>query len=97
MEDAAFEKVVMDKAYDVFVLFYHKTAAFCRGNGTAYAEFAEQLSTTPTVRAEHMDVKVHKSPFVFEDVRRRTPCRAKHARARIPRRTLTCFNVSVAE
>ena len=66
LSDTSFESVVMDKARDVFVLFYRKSAAFCAGNGTEYGHFAEQLTEAPSVIAQHMDVSVHKSPFVFE-------------------------------
>ena len=67
LSDASFEKVVMDRSKDVFVLFYRKSEGFCAGNGTQYAQFAELVAETPTVVAEHMDVRLHKSPFVFEE------------------------------
>ena len=67
LSDATFESVVMDKAKDVFVLFYRHSAAFCAGNGTAYAAFAEGLAAMPSVLAAHMNVRAHKSPFVFEE------------------------------
>jgi len=57
----------MDKARDVFVLFYRPSAAFCAGNGTAYATFAQTLIETPSVVAQHMDVREHRSPFVFDE------------------------------
>jgi thioredoxin-like negative regulator of GroEL len=67
LTDANFEKVVMDKANDVFVLFYEPSTEFCNGNGTAYAKFAGMMTESwPRVTAAHMDVRVHKSPFVFE-------------------------------
>lgn len=68
LTDANFEKLVMDKARDVLVLFHRPSRAFCSGNGTAYAKFAEIISGSwPRVVATHMDVRVHKSPFVFEE------------------------------
>lgn len=70
LSDSSFEKVVMDKAKDVFVLFYHHSDAFCAGNGTQYAGFATKLTQEglPAVVATHMDVRRNKSPFVFEEV-----------------------------
>ena len=68
LTDANFERVVMDKAKDVFVLFYAPSASFCGDEGVAaYRAFADGLSASPSVVAAHMDVKQHKSPFVFED------------------------------
>ena len=67
LSDATFEKLVMDKSKDVFVLFYKTSAPFCMGNATGYADFRQQLLTLPTVVAHHMDVNLHKSPFVFDD------------------------------
>jgi hypothetical protein len=54
-------------AQDVFVLFYQPGAPFCKVNGSAYGEFADGISDTPSVLATHMDVITHKSPFVFEE------------------------------
>jgi hypothetical protein len=68
LSDASFERVVMEKAKDVFVLFYRPSASFCAHNGTAYAAFAAQLaSTSKLVLATSMDVRAHRSPFVFEE------------------------------
>ena len=67
LTDSNFEQVVMDKANDVFVLFYQPSTAFCGRNGTAYAKFAAMLTESwPRVTATHMNVRDHKSPFVFE-------------------------------
>ena len=65
----------MDKARDVFVLFFKPTADFCGRNASEYAAFAAAAlepsraasAAAPSVLAAHMDVSVHKSPFVFED------------------------------
>ena len=62
----------MDKAKDVFVLFYTPSAEFCATNGTIFGEFAagldaERSGATAHVVAVHMNVKEHKSPFVFEE------------------------------
>ena len=66
--DSDFEKVVMDKAHDVFVLFYKPSAKFCDVNGTHYADFSEGIAERGggVVIGASMDVSVHKSPFVFE-------------------------------
>lgn len=68
LSDSSFEKIVMDKSKDVFVLFYKPSTPFCLGNATDYGAFGEQLAArTTTALAMHMDVRAHKSPFVFED------------------------------
>ena len=66
-QEAAQPAAAEDRSKDVFVLFYRKSEGFCAGNGTQYAQFAELVAETPTVVAEHMDVRLHKSPFVFEE------------------------------
>ena len=69
--DDSFERVVMDKAKDVFVLFYAPSAEFCATNATVFGEFAgltaDRSGAPAHVVAVHMNVKEHKSPFVFED------------------------------
>ena len=62
--DADFEAVVLNKAHDVFVLFYKPSAPFCAANGTSYAAYA---APQPTIKRLRMDVSKDKSPFVFED------------------------------
>lgn len=62
--DADFEAVVLNKAHDVFVLFYKPSAPFCAANGTSYAAFT---APQPTIKRLRMDVSKDKSPFVFED------------------------------
>ena len=65
--DDDFERVVMDKSVDIFVIFHRPSSAFCRINGTGYGSFSEGLMPANNVRAIAMDVKAHKSPFVFEE------------------------------
>jgi len=68
ISDATFEQVVMDKTKDVFVLFFKPSETLCEGKGRAYGAFAAELAPlTTSVLAVRMDVRLHKSPFVFED------------------------------
>jgi thioredoxin-like negative regulator of GroEL len=69
VSDGSFEKTVMDKAKDVFVLFYKPSAAFCEGGGAEYGGYAAELveADTSAVVALRMDLTFNKSPFVFED------------------------------
>jgi hypothetical protein len=69
VSDGSFEKTVMDKSKDVFVLFYKPSAAFCEGAGAEYGGYAAELveADTSTVVALRMDLTFNKSPFVFED------------------------------
>ena len=68
LTDSDFQKLVLDKMSDVFVIFYKPSAAFCSTNGSAYTAFSRQLSSlTNSVKALHMNVELQKSPFVFED------------------------------
>ena len=67
VRDADFEKVALDKAKDMYMLFYKPSTTFCDGPAAKYASYVHPLPPSSVVQAARMDLTSSKSPFVFED------------------------------
>ena len=57
----------LDKAKDMYMLFYKPSTAFCDGPAAKYASYVHPLPPSSVVQAARMDLTSSKSPFVFED------------------------------